>query len=259
MEKKRVVAIIQARTGSTRLPGKVLRPLAGKPMLERQLERVREAKSIDIFIVATTEKPEDDPIVDIAKRAGTLCFRGDEKDVLDRYYKAAKEANADVVVRITGDCPLHDPHVIDLVIKRFEENKVDYTITPANFPEGLDTEVFSWSALEAASKEARLPSEREHVTPFICDHPERFVIDKPWTVGNNDHSSLHWSVDTEKDFVFAEKVYQELYRSDKMFRMEDVLKLLSSKPALKEINKGGTGYEGYQKSLKEDEAFLKNL
>lgn len=259
MEKKRVVAIIQARMGSTRLSGKVLRSLAGKPMLEQQLERVRGAKSIDAFVVATTEKSEDDPIVDIAKRAGMSCFRGDEKDVLDRYYRVAKETGADVVVRITGDCPLHDPRVIDLVVKRFEDGQVDYTITPANFPEGLDTEVFSFTALEAAWKEARLPSEREHVTPFICNHPDRFVIDKPWTIGNNDHSSLHWSVDTEQDFAFAEKIYQELRGSERMFHMEDVLKLLSSKPALIAINKGSTGYEGYQKSLKEDEEFLKSL
>lgn len=247
-----MIAIVQARTGSTRLPGKVLRPLLGKPMLERMLERVRQAKNIDGLVVATTNLPEDDKVAEIAKRLALGCFRGSEKDVLDRYYHAAKEASADTIVRITGDCPLHDPEVLDLVAERFKRANVDYTITPSNLPEGLDTEIFSFRALETAWEEARLPSEREHVTPYIRNHPERFKIDEKWTKGDFDHSGYHWSVDTENDFKFVERVYQHEYRDTKTFHMRDVLKLLEKHPELAEINKGGTGHEGYQKSLKED-------
>lgn len=248
-----IVAIIQARTGSTRLPGKALRMLSGKSMLERELERLKKATRVDAFIVATTQKSEDDVIVEIAKRAGFPCFRGSERDVLDRYYHAAKEAGADTIVRVTGDCPLHDPEVVDLVVDRFLERGVDYAKTPENYPEGLDTEVFSFAALETAWKEAKLPSEREHVTPYIRNHPDRFRIDVPWKSGDPDHAHYHWSVDTERDFRLVEAVYAHF--GDAMFHMKDVLALLEERPELLEINKGGTGYEGLDKSLQEDEEF----
>lgn len=256
----RVVCIVQARSGSTRLPQKVLHPLVGKPMLLRQLERIGAAKTLDAIVVATTDKPEDDAVESLAKEAGVLYFRGSEQDVLDRYYQAAKEAAADVVVRITGDCPLHDPQVIDLVVKHFDEAKgaIDYTGTPVNYPEGFDTEVFSFAALEAAWKEARLPSEREHVTPYIKNHPEQFTCDS-WNDGDEDNSKLHFSVDTEADFRLAEQVFERLGTEDTLFSMRDILALVKVHPELLEINKGGTGYEGLAKSLKEDETFLKNI
>ena len=249
-----IVAIIQARTGSTRLPEKVLCDLMGKPMLERELERLKKATRIDTFVLATTYKSEDDAVVEIGARAGFTVFRGSEKDVLDRYYRAAKEAGADVVVRITGDCPLHDPEVVDLVVKHFLDSGADYTKTPENYPEGLDTEVFSFAALEVSWREAELPSEREHVTLFIRNHPERFLSDI-WRLGDQDHSVYHWSGDTEKDLAFVEAVYKELGKEGTMFHMKDVLTLLKHKPELLEINGGGTGYEGLEKSLKEDEAW----
>lgn len=254
MKKSSVVVIVQARVGSTRLPRKVLRPLAGKPMLERELERIKKAKRIDAFVLATTQKPEDDVIVEIAKRAGFACFRGSESDVLDRYYQAAKGAKAEVIVRVTGDCPLHDPEVVDLVVDRFLEKGVDYAKTPENYPEGLDTEVFSFAALETAWKEAKLPSEREHVTPFIRNHPDRFRIDVPWKSGDPDHAHYHWSVDTEQDLRFVEAIYEH-FGSDTLFHMNDILSLLAEKPELSDINRGGTGYEGLAKSLREDEEF----
>ncbi len=257
MTTPRVVVIVQARTGSTRLPQKILLPLSGKPMLLQQLNRLKEAKRADAFLLATTDTLTDDSVVELAHRSNMEFFRGDEGDVLDRYYKAAKAAKADIVVRVTGDCPLHDPEVIDLVIDRFFQQKVDYTITPTNFPEGLDTEVFSFWALERAWKEATLPSESEHVTPFIRNHPDYFKIDVPWTSGAGDHSPYHWSVDTREDFEFVQKVYGYLYIEEQIFHMNDILKLLEEKPELMEINKGGTGYEGLQKSLREDEEFKK--
>lgn len=252
-----ITFIIQARRGSTRLPGKVLKPLLGKPMLSRELERVKRAKKADAIIVATTDKPEDDAVAKIAAEAGVKVFRGDENDVLDRYYRAAKEVGADVVVRITGDCPLHDPSVIDEVVTHFEKTDVDYALAPTNYPEGLDTEVFRFSALETAWKEAQLPSEREHVTPFIRNHPERFTIDAPWRSEEVNGTGMHWSVDTEPDFTFVAEVYKHLYHQNPAFGMNDVLALLAEHPELKDINKGGTGFEGLEKSLEEDEEWKK--
>lgn len=254
----RVVAIIQARMGSTRLPGKILKPILGEPLLARMLERVRRAKKLDTVVVATTDKPEDDAIAQIAKNAGVKVFRGSENDVLDRFYKAAKEARADVVIRLTGDCPLMDPGVIDLVVAHFEagQHAFDYSSTPRNYPEGLDTEIFTFVALEEAARRATLPSEREHVSPYIKNHLERFTC-ASWQEGSGDYSSMHWSVDTQADFDFVTKIFEQLYPANPSFSKDDVLSLLTRRPELLEIHKGGTGYEGLAKSLKEDEEFKK--
>jgi spore coat polysaccharide biosynthesis protein SpsF len=252
MYMQKTVAIIQARMGSTRLPGKILKPILGWPMLAQMLERVKQAKKIDAIVVATTDKTEDDAIAQLAQECSVNCFRGDENDVLDRFYKAAKEAGASIVVRLTGDCPLHDPAVIDEVIGRFLNNKLDYACTPVNYPEGLDTEVFLFSALERAWKSATLPSEREHVTRYIRNHPELFNVGELWKQGDYDYSVMHWSVDTEQDFDFVTKVFEQLYPVNPRFNKDDVFELLARRPELLEINKGGTGYEGLAKSLKED-------
>lgn len=252
----KTVAVIQARTGSTRLKGKVLRALHGKPMLAHQIERIRRSRHIDTVVVATTTKREDDPVAKLARALGVSVFRGDEHDVLDRFYKAAKEHDAGIVVRLTGDCPLSDPLVIDQVLAHFDSvsTSLDYTSTPRNYPEGLDCEVFTFATLEAAWKEATLPSEREHVTPFIKNHPERFVCDI-WELGERDDSSMHWSVDTEADFRFTKAVYDALYDANSTFGLKEVLALVKARPELLTLNAGGTGYEGLAKSLKEDEAF----
>lgn len=255
---QKVVAIIQARMDSTRLPGKILKPILGEPMLARMLERVKRVTKIDAVVVATTDKIEDDAVAELAKEYDTGVFRGSEEDVLDRFYKAAKEAHADIVVRLTGDCPLHDPEVIDEVIEHFLTNKLEYTCSPANYSEGLDTEVFSFTALERAWREAKLPSEREHVTPYIRNHPELFRVDGEWKSGSGDYSSMHWSVDTQGDFDFVTKIFEQLYPANPSFNKDDVLALLMQHPEYLQINKGGTGYEGLEKSLKEDEAFKKN-
>ncbi len=251
----KVVAIIQARAGSTRLPGKIFKSMLGRPMLVHMLERVQKAKKLDAVVLATGDAHADDATAALGASCGVVVFRGSEADVLDRFYKAAQEAGADVVVRLTGDCVLHDPHVIDEVVERFLEKKVDYTSTPANYPEGLDTEVFSFAALERAWREAAIPSEREHVTPYIKNHPELFKIDGRWTSGIGDNSGMHWSVDMQADFDFATAVYAQLYPRNASFNKDDVLALLKQKPELLEINKGGTGFEGLRKSLKEDEGW----
>lgn len=253
-----IVCIIQARTGSTRLPGKVSKLILGKPMLMHQIERTRQSQFIDKIIVATTIKNEDDIVAHIAQEAGVECFRGSELDVLDRYYQAAREAQADIVIRITGDCPLSDPKVIDETIEYFLKHReeLDYTSKPTNYPEGLDMEIFPFSALERAWKEAMKPSEREHVTPYVYNHPEMFRV-RAWQSGVDDFSVMHWSVDTLEDFIFVTKIFENLYPQNSVFSKDEVLNLLSEKPELCSINVGGTGYEGYVKSLKEDEQFQK--
>lgn len=255
----KTVGIIQARMGSTRLPGKILKPILGEPMLARMLERVKRAKKLDAIIVATTDKPEDDATAELVQKCGVPVFRGSEQDVLDRFYEAAKEEGADVVMRLTGDCPLMDPDVIDRVVAHFEEARgtVDYCGTPRNYPEGLDTEIFTFAALEEAAREAKLPSEREHVTPYIKNHPERFRSEV-WREGNGDNSRMHWSVDTQTDFDFVTKIFEQLYPANPRFNKDDVLALLAQHPEFLEINKGGTGYEGLAKSLKEDEEIKKH-
>lgn len=254
------LAIIQARLGSTRLPGKALCLLSGKPLLAHVIERVRAAGRVDRVVVATTDRPEDAAIETLAYELDVECFRGSERDVLDRFYRAAAATGAvegDTIVRITGDCPLQDPAVIDEVVARLASQSVDYTSTPANYPEGLDVEAFSFDALRTAQEEATLPSEREHVTPYLKNHPERFVCDT-WTNGVVDDHTMHWSVDTEADFAFVEKLFEALYREGELFGKDEVLAYLHAHPNLLAINAGGTGYEGLAKSLEEDQEFLKN-
>jgi len=257
----RTVGIIQARMGSTRLPRKILKPLLGEPMLARMLERVKRAKELDAIVVATSDTPADDATAALAEMCGIEVFRGSEHDVLDRYYQAAKQegVSADtVIVRLMADCPLHDPAVIDEAVKHFTDadDVFAYAGTVSHYPEGLDFDIFTFSALEEAWKNAQLPSEREHVGRYFINHPERFHA-LPWIVGERDDSQMHWSVDTQADFDFVTKVFERLYPVNPCFTKDDVLALLAQHPELLEINKGGTGYEGLAKSLKEDEEFKK--
>lgn len=251
----RVLAIIQARFGSTRLPGKMLLPVIdNKGALELMLERVRRAIQLQKVVVATTTSPEDDRLADLCKRLGCECFRGDEEDVLDRYYKAAVAfGSPEVIVRLTGDCPLHDPVIIDKLVNRFLDSQADYVsnIDPPTFPDGLDTEVFSFSALEKAWKEACLKSEREHVTSYIRNHMDKF---KAVNIKcEKDLSAHRWTLDEKEDYEFISRIYENLYKKKPAFGMEDVLELLAKHPELEEINKRFTRNEGYQKSLQEDE------
>jgi spore coat polysaccharide biosynthesis protein SpsF (cytidylyltransferase family) len=249
-----VLAIIQARMGSTRLPGKVLLPIVdNKGALELMLERVRRAKRLQKIVVATTTSPSDDRIVDLCKRLGYDCFRGSEVDVLDRYYRTALAfGSPEVIVRLTADCPLHDPVIIDKVVSQFLDSKVDYgsNVDPPTFPDGLDIEVFSFSVLEKVWKEARLKSEREHVTPYIRKHTDMFKI--ATVECEKDLSGHRWTLDEKEDYEFIKHIYKNLYKKNPAFGMEDVLELLERQPELEEINKHISRNEGYQKSLKED-------
>jgi len=254
MKTDNVLAIIQARYGSTRLPGKVLLNVLGKSILEYVIERVKKAKNIKDVIVATTTSKKDLQIVNLVERIGVAVYRGSEKDVLDRYYQAAKLFKAKHIVRITADCPLIDHQIIDDVINYYFELGADYCTngfaSEETFPDGEDVEVFSFAALNDAWQNAKLLSEREHVTPYIIKHPRRFKL-----VGFKnkvDLSDKRWTLDEKKDFEFIKVVLQSLYPVNPDFKMDDILEFLQRNPYLEEINKGIVRNEGYLKSLRED-------
>jgi spore coat polysaccharide biosynthesis protein SpsF len=235
----KTVAIVQARMGSTRLPGKVLQDLAGEPMLARVVNRTCRAKTLQEVVIATTTNVVDDVIVKLCEARGWSWFRGSEEDVLDRYYRAAKKYQADFIVRITSDCPLIDPEVIDQVVQEFLERQpeVDYasnTWPRRTFPRGLDTEVMRMDVLERAWREDRNPAWREHVTPYIYRNPDRFRIHN--VVSPVDYSAMRWTVDTQEDLAFVRKVYD--YFGHDRFSWREVLKVLEEHPEWVEINRG---------------------
>jgi len=235
----KTVIIIQARMGSSRLPGKVLKPVLGKPLLEYQWERLKSVRGADQIVVATTTSSADDQIVEFCRTRGIDCFRGSEADVLSRYYEAATTYDADIVVRVTSDCPLIDPDVIDAAISRFGEygdeqcNYLSNTLE-RTFPRGLDVEVMAYDALEAAHKVARQLPEREHVTPYIYTHPHIFRLKQ--LTADSDMSRHRWTVDTEKDFELVKMMLEALYPVTPGFRLEDCLDLLERHPDWADIN-----------------------
>lgn len=249
-----VVAIIQARMGSTRLPRKMLIDIMGKPLIQHVIDRVSQSKRINKLILATTDNPSDAVLVEFAKKKSLDFFIGDEEDVLDRFYQAAKHFNIETIVRITPDDPFKDPEVIDKAIEIFlnGKGKFDYVTNtlPPTYPLGLDIEVFSFYALEKAWKEAKKPSEREHVTPYIWKHPEIFRI-KNFGL-EEDLSYMRWTLDDERDLQFTRVVHQRLYPKKRFFLMDDILKLLEQHPSLIKINERDEKYEGYLKSLEKD-------
>ncbi|MGD6894407.1 cytidylyltransferase domain-containing protein [Bacillus infantis] len=234
----RVAAIIQARMGSTRLPGKILKTVNGKSLLEYQLERVRLSNTIDKIIVATTVKENEQPIIELCKNLTIDYFRGSEHDVLSRYYEAAMNHNIDVIVRLTSDCPLIDPAVIDKVVNHYMNNKdnIDYVSNTLErtFPRGLDTEVFSFKSLERAYHEANLSRDREHVTAYFYSNPKVFKLDN--VTNNRNYGSFRWTVDTKEDFELIKLIISELYDSNNKFTLEDVIELLKLNPSWKELN-----------------------
>jgi len=233
----KVVAIVQARMGSTRLPGKVLKNLAGETMLARVVGRLDRSNRIDDLLVATTDQSTDDAIVDECRKLSVRVSRGSQNDVLDRYFKAAESSSADVVVRITSDCPLIDPEITDKTIARFLDELPDYASNTIvrTYPRGLDTEVMSFSALSRVWQKAQKPYEREHVTPYLLEHPSEFRLVS--VVGDRDYSPHRWTVDTPEDFLFAETVYERL-KAKNMFSWRDVLDLVEREPELGELNSG---------------------
>lgn len=246
----KTIALIQARMSSSRLPGKVLQDIAGQPMLLQVIHRAQQAKSIDTVAVVTSTQDEDDAIERLCQENRVPCFRGSLDDVLDRYYQAAIHFQADAVVRLTADCPLLDPAIIEQVVRTFHGNSFDYVanILEITYPDGLDTEVFTFETLERAWREARLKSEREHVTVYILKHPELFRLGSVKQA--EDLSALRWTVDTPWDLEFVRTVYS--FFPDADFGMMDIVKVMREHPEMSEINSAQQRNEGYQKSLRED-------
>jgi spore coat polysaccharide biosynthesis protein SpsF len=248
----KVVAVLQARSTSTRLPGKVLKPILGEPMLARQIERIQRSREIDRLIVATSEEASDDSLAQLCSRLDVPCFRGSLNDVLDRFFRAVEPLAPAYVVRLTGDCPLADPDVIDAAILMCKAGHYDYVTNAlhATYPDGLDVEVFTYASLAEAHREASLLSQREHVTPFINRQPERFKIGE--LMNAEDLSALRWTVDESEDFALVARIYEELYPLNPAFRMNDVLALLERHPGWKTVNTAHKRNEGYEKSLEKD-------
>jgi len=228
--------IVQARMTSTRLPGKVLLPLAGEPMLTRLIERLRRVKRSDGIVIATTANASDDPIAALCAQLGVPCHRGSEHDVLSRYADAARLHGADVVVRITSDCPLIDPALVDRVIAVYEEGDSDYAsnMLPPTWPYGMAVEVFSAAALQQAHAEATQAAEREHVTPFLYWHPERYRLRN--VASPVDLSHHRWTVDTPEDYELVRRLFETLVPKHPEFTQDHILALLDAHPDWLTIN-----------------------
>ena len=250
-----IYAIIQARMGSTRLPGKVMMELCGVPVIEHVVNRLRRSTLIDEIIIATSIDSNNQPLIDFCIKNDINYFVGSEDDVLDRYYQTAIDNNIndeDILIRITSDCPLIDPFVVDKVIEEHISKDNDYTtnVLDCTYPDGLDCEVFNFSVLKETWINANLIAQREHVTLYIRDNADKFKLGN---VKNNvDLSDLRWTLDEKEDFIFINEVYKNLYNDDSFFTMEDIVNLLDDKPELLEINSKFARNEGLIKSLKED-------
>ena len=248
---------MQCRTGSSRLPGKVLLPLAGKPLFVRQAERIMAAKMEFDFIVATTTLKEDDVIKDICRENSITCFSGHPTDLLDRHVQAAKYLDADTVVKIPSDCPLIDPGIIDRVIAFFKNTtrKYDYfsNLHPATYPDGNDVEVMSMKALEKAWNEAILPFEREHTTPFLWENKDRFNTGNvAWETGLDYSMTYRFTIDYPEDYEFIKTVYDELYTQENpIFSLSDILDLLDRRPDIFQINSKYAGVNWYRHHIGE--------
>ncbi len=234
----RTVAILQARLGSTRLPGKVLLDLAGEPMIARVVNRVRRAQALDEVVIATTTEPADDALAALSAARGWPCFRGSQHDVLDRYYRTALEHGAELVVRICSDCPLIEPEIIDRVVRELLHccPRADYAcnaLPRRTYPLGLDVEAFWLETLQVLWREDKNPDWREHVTQYLRHHPERFAIHG--VLNDRDLSAMRWTVDTPEDYGLVRRIYGA-FGHDR-FSWQEVLKLLKENPQWLEINR----------------------
>jgi len=245
-------AIIQARIGSTRLPGKVMKLLLNKPVLWHVVNRVSKARLIREVIVATTTSTEDDVIADFCKRNRISLFRGSENDVLDRFYRCSQKHNIKDIVRITADCPLHDPCVIDFVVGEYLEGDYDYVSNTLKytFPDGLDVEVFSFAALKYAWENATLPSEREHVTPYIRKN-RRYKKKNVYSI--REYPLYRLTLDHPEDYEFIKIIYERIGKE--IFHLEDIIEFLEAHPHLLKLNQHFIMNEGYLNSLKADKEF----
>jgi spore coat polysaccharide biosynthesis protein SpsF len=256
----KIVGVIQARVSSTRLPGKVLLPLGGRPVLERMLARVAHAAQLDDVVVATTRLAADDSIRRLAAACRVPCISGDPYDLVDRHLLAARATGADAIVKIPSDCPLIDPAVIDETVAFFRANAERYAyvsnLHPASWPDGNDVEVIRLDALETTAREARRPFEREHTTPFIWDQPERFALGNvTWSSGQDLSSTVRLTLDYEEDYQLISTVFEALHRADSAdaagarvapFTVDAIVAYLDQHPEVRALNAAYAGQSWMQ-------------
>jgi spore coat polysaccharide biosynthesis protein SpsF len=249
-----IITVVQARMGSSRLPGKVLVSLAGKPLIVRIVERIKRARLAGVVVVAATNQPEDDIIEDLCRAENIEIFRGHPKDLLDRHYRTGLKYNADAVVKIPSDCPLIDPNIIDRVLAYYVNHQNDYdfvsNLHPPTYPDGNDVEVMKMDSLKQAWLRASLDFEREHTTPYIWENPHLFRIGNVCWEADYNYSMTHrWTIDYEEDYIFIKTIYDELYHINPRFGIYDILNLLDRKPLLKNINNKYAGVNWYRNHL----------
>jgi spore coat polysaccharide biosynthesis protein SpsF len=235
----RIIASIEARMSSTRLPGKVLMQLAGKPVLSHIVERLRASKYIHDIVVATTTNPADEPIINLCRDLGVLYFRGSEEDVLSRVVQAGRFAKAELLVEITGDCPLIDPLITDRVIESFLKSDADYCsngLDPENYVRGLDVEIYPLSVIEEVDSITNDPVDREHVSYFIYRHPEKYALKSADVDIPAEARKLRLTIDYPEDFEFVHNIFEALYHKKGIFGLSEILNLIAEKPHLLEIN-----------------------
>ena len=237
----KVVCLVQARVGSTRLPGKILKEICGKTILHHEIDRLKKCKEIDEIVIATTDKEDDDKIVNEAKKLSVKYFRGSENDVLSRFYYAAKENNADIVVRVTSDCPCIDFEILDKMLiyfkDKYKEKQVEYlsNTIKRTYPRGYDIEIFTFSALEKSYINAEKEYEREHVTPYIYDKTNNFL--KLSFENKDDYSEYRVTLDTIEDFIVIKNIFENLYYKNPYFKLNDVVQYLNDNLHIVDINK----------------------
>ena len=237
----KVVCLVQARVGSTRLPGKILKEICGKTILHHEIDRLKKCKEIDEIVIATTDKEDDDKIVNEAKKLSVKYFRGSENDVLSRFYYAAKENSADIVVRVTSDCPCIDYEILDKMLiyfkDKYKEKQVDYlsNTIKRTYPRGYDIEIFTFSALEKSYINAKKEYEREHVTPYIYDKTNNFL--KLSFENKEDYSEYRVTLDTIEDFIVIKNIFENLYYKNPYFKLNDVVQYLNNNLHIVDINK----------------------
>lgn len=237
----KVVCLVQARVGSTRLPGKILKEICGKTILHHEIDRLKKCKEIDEIVIATTDKKDDDKIVNEAKKLSVKYFRGSENDVLSRFYYAAKENNADIIVRVTSDCPCIDFEILDKMLiyfkDKYKEKQVDYlsNTIKRTYPRGYDIEIFTFSALEKSYINAKKEYEREHVTPYIYDKTNNFL--KLSFENKDDYSEYRVTLDTIEDFIVIKNIFENLYYKNPYFKLNDVVQYLNNNLHIVDINK----------------------
>lgn len=237
----KVVCLVQARVGSTRLPGKILKEICGKTILHHEIDRLKKCKEIDEIVIATTDKKDDDKIVNEAKKLSVKYFRGSENDVLSRFYYSAKENNADIIVRVTSDCPCIDFEILDKMLiyfkDKYKEKQIDYLSNTINrtYPRGYDIEIFTFSALEKSYINAEKEYEREHVTPYIYDKTNNFL--KLSFENKDDYSEYRVTLDTIEDFIVIKNIFENLYYKNPYFKLNDVVQYLNNNLHIVDINK----------------------